>query len=378
MKLLLAGDLFIHDFYQNKELFDKSLLDLFERSDYRVVNLEAPLTYDYPRNRILKTGRYLCSAPETTMPFLRKLKIDLVTLANNHIMDYGRNGLFDTFASLDKDRIDYVGAGRNLEEAQKIKSYERDGIKIAILNFTENEWSIARETYPGANPLNIIDNINQIRLAKSTHHKVICIIHGGHEYYNLPSPRMVKQYQFYADNGADMIVGHHTHCIGGYELYHGIPIIYSLGNFLFTFGSKYEGWYYGLLLQLQVKKNYELRFEIVPVEQERKSHFTRLCDDARKKAVIEDVMKYSKVLSDSEKLSQLWDEFLTTRHRQYLSVYSPFSFIGKINLTGLLKKLKVDSWLMSRSYGRLLLNIIRCESHSDASKHILEKFINKL
>jgi len=58
---------------------------------------------------------------------------------------------------------------------------------------------------------------------------------------------MVKQYRFYAENGADAIVGHHTHCIGGYEIYKDVPIIYSLGNFLFTLPSKREEWYSGLL-----------------------------------------------------------------------------------------------------------------------------------
>ena len=57
------------------------------------------------------------------------------------------------------------------------------------------------------------------------------IVHGGHECYNLPSPRMQKQYLFYADQGADIVVGHHTHCISGYEVYKGVPIYYSLGNF---------------------------------------------------------------------------------------------------------------------------------------------------
>jgi poly-gamma-glutamate capsule biosynthesis protein CapA/YwtB (metallophosphatase superfamily) len=76
--------------------------------------------------------------------------------------------------------------------------------------------------------MDIIDNANQIKEAKATHDKVIVIVHGGHEYYNLPSPRMQKQYRFYADQGADFVVGHHTHCISGYEVYNGVPIYYSL------------------------------------------------------------------------------------------------------------------------------------------------------
>ncbi len=75
---------------------------------------------------------------------------------------------------------------------------EKEGLKIAILNFTENEWSSATKDKGGANPLDIIDNVRQIKTAKANHDKVICVIHGGHEHYNLPSPRMQKQNRFYA------------------------------------------------------------------------------------------------------------------------------------------------------------------------------------
>ena len=88
--------------------------------------------------------------------------------------------------------------------------------------------------------MDIIDNTNQIREAKASHDKVIVIVHGGHEYYNLLSPRMQKQYRFYADQGADIVVGHHTHCISGNEIHNGVPKYYSLGNFLFTGRSTIE------------------------------------------------------------------------------------------------------------------------------------------
>ena len=111
-------------------------------------------------------------------------------------------------------------------------------MNIFIFNFCENEWSIAESDNPGANPMDIIDNANQIKYARELADYVIVIVHGGHEYYNLPSPRMQKQYRFYADQGADIVVGHHTHCISGNEVYKGVPIYYSLGNFIFTKNKK--------------------------------------------------------------------------------------------------------------------------------------------
>ena len=133
-----------------------------------------------------------------------------------------------------------------MSDASKYITLEKDGLKIAIINFCENEWSIAEAGSPGANPMDIIDNASQIKSAKESHDKVIVIVHGGHEYYNLPSPRMQKQYHFYADQGADIFVGHHTHCISGNEVYKGVPIYYSLGNFLFTMNNSNNEWYTGM------------------------------------------------------------------------------------------------------------------------------------
>jgi len=234
MNTLIAGDFYIADNFQNQQMVDNSVEQLFSSADYRIVNLETPLTDNAPQNRIIKTGPHLQSNAETILPYLKQLKVDIVTLANNHIMDYGAKGLADTFHILHTNQIGYVGAGPNLQKAAKPFTIETDGMKIAILNFAENEWSIAEKSTPGASPLDIIENVHQIKAAKASTDKVICIIHGGHEYYHFPSPRMVKQYRFYVENGADAIVAHHTHCIGGYEIYNNAPIIYSLGNFLFT------------------------------------------------------------------------------------------------------------------------------------------------
>src|SRR5690554_5322887 len=165
MKIFISGDFYISDEFQNKDLINKSVIDLFDEADYRMVNLEAPITVNEPKNKILKTGPHLRMSEDTVMPYLKQLKIDAVTLANNHILDYGATGLHDTFESLKRNKIDYVGAGNNLNEATQPLTLEKDGMRIAILNFCENEWSIAEADKPGANPMDIIDNTNQIKAA---------------------------------------------------------------------------------------------------------------------------------------------------------------------------------------------------------------------
>lgn len=327
MKILIAGDLFVSDQFYNANIIDKSVQDLFSKADYRIVNLEAPITEDNPKNKIIKTGPHLRMSSDTIMPYLHQLKIDAVTMANNHILDYGYKGVKDTFKELVDHKIKYIGAGNDLTEAKKPLSLHKDGMKIAILNFCENEWSIAEDDSPGANPMDVIDNTNQIREAKASHDKVIVIVHGGHEYYNLPSPRMQKQYRFYADQGADIIVGHHTHCISGNEVYKGVPIYYSLGNFLFTSQSTIEDWYTGLVLEVNIEKG-NLTTQLHPVEQQKETFELSLLHGKKREDIMKRISKYNAIIADEEKLKSEWNNYVDTKYDVYLNYWSPFSFIS--------------------------------------------------
>jgi len=377
MKLLIAGDFYISESFKQKALFTKAVEDYFVDADYRIVNLEAPLTSEIPQNKIIKTGPHLRMAEDTVMPYLKQLKVDAVTLANNHILDYGTKGLLDTFATLRNNQIHYIGAGNNLSEAHKSYTIEKDGIKIAILNFAENEWSIAEEDRPGANPLDIIDNVNQIKIANATHDKVICIIHGGHEYYHLPSPRMVKQYRFYVENGADAVVAHHTHCIGGYEIYSNAPIIYSLGNFLFTLPSKMEEWYTGLLAILKIENKKPITFDLFPVAQEKKTFRVSLLKNMQKEHVINQIKEINAAIADEDLLQINWAEFVNKKSDQYLNGLSPISAIGSRYIRGGFNRLGISKLLLNKNYLKNVLNHIRCEAHKDTISEIINKKLDK-
>jgi len=374
MNILIAGDFFISDNYQGHELIDKSVQELFEKADYRIVNLEAPITKDISKNKILKTRPHLRTSDNTTIPFLKQLRIDMVTLANNHILDYGENGLKDTFKALTKEQIAFVGAGNNIQEAAKPFTLEKEGLKIAILNFAENEWSIAENDKPGANPLDIIDNVNQIKAAKATHDKVICIIHGGHEYYHLPSPRMQKQYRFYAEQGADAVIGHHTHCISGNEVYKNVPIIYSLGNFLFTMQSFYKDWYTGLVLEVEIKKG-KILTQLHPVRQREKTFELSLLKNDEKQDVLNRVSAYNSIIANASKLRNEWNSFIESKYDAYLNYWSPLSFVPNRYIKSLLNKIGIKG--LNKKGMALKLNLMRCEAHTDVSKEITKKYLMK-
>ena len=372
MKILIAGDLFVSDQFYNANIIDKSVQDLFSKADYRIVNLEAPITEDNPKNKIIKTGPHLRMSSNTIMPYLHQLKIDAVTMANNHILDYGYKGVKDTFKELVDHKIKYIGAGNDLTEAKKPLSLHKDGMKIAILNFCENEWSIAEDDSPGANPMDVIDNTNQIREAKASHDKVIVIVHGGHEYYNLPSPRMQKQYRFYADQGADIVVGHHTHCISGNEVYKGVPIYYSLGNFLFTKNNINDEWYTGLILEVEITSE-GVECQIHPVRQEKESFELSFLKDIDKEEVLGRFKTYSNVINNPDELLNNWKMYIEKQSKEYLNYWSPLASIENRYISGILRRLGVN--FFNKKISSLYLNLMRCEAHRDLSFGILKKQI---
>lgn len=377
MNTLIAGDFYIADNFRNQQLVNNSVEKMFVSADYRIVNLEAPLTDNAPKNRIIKTGPHLRCNAETTISYLKQLKVDMVALANNHILDYGEKGMIETLAILEKNKIDYVGAGINLNNAVKPKTIDINGIRIDILNFAENEWSIAEESKPGANPLDIIENVRQIKAAKVTHDKVICIIHGGHEYCHFPSPRMVRQYRFYVENGADAIVGHHTHCMSGYEIYNDAPIIYSLGNFLFTLPSGMEERYIGLLAILRIEKEKPISFNLFPIAQEKDTCRVALLNNTQKEAVMNQIKEINKAIADEDLLKKKWDEFVIKKSDQYLDGLSPISAISNRYIRGGFNRLGISKLLLNKNYLKNVLNLARCEAHLDTMKSIIKKYLDE-
>jgi poly-gamma-glutamate synthesis protein (capsule biosynthesis protein) len=222
--------------------------------------------------------------------------------------------------------------------------------------------------------MDIIDNANQIKEAKATHDKVIVIVHGGHEYYNLPSPRMQKQYRFYADQGADIVVGHHTHCISGNEVYKGVPIYYSLGNFLFTKNNPNDEWYTGLILEVDISSE-GIDCQIHPVRQEKESFKLTLIEDIDKEDVLGRFETYSNVINNPDELLNNWKMYIEKQSKEYLNYWSPLASIENRYISGILRRLGVN--FINKKAASLHLNLMRCEAHLDLSEKILEKYISK-
>lgn len=372
MKFLITGDLVINKKYDALRNIDQKVIDLFSTSDINIVNLEAPVTDS--ESKIIKTGPHLKSNKIYTLDVLKKLNIGIVALANNHIKDYGEKGVLDTIAFCEDNSIKAIGAGINLKEASKTTILNTSEGKIALINIAENEWSSAEENSAGANGMSFIKDTKKIQQAKRDNDFVFVIVHGGHEYYNLPSPRMQEQYRFYAEQGADLVVGHHTHCISGYEIYDGTPIYYSLGNFLFTMTSTYQDWYTGAILEVKII-NGRLVTILHPIHQTKDGFNLSLLEGEDKANFLVRVESYSKILSIKEKLSEEWENFTTSKEKGYLSYWSPLSFIKSRYLAWFLRKLNLR--LINKPGLALYLNLMRCEAHHDLSKEVIKDHLGK-
>lgn len=241
------------------------LRSLLDSCDLTATNLEAPFTAC--DDRILKGGPNLKIDP-AAFALMLAAKFDIAFLANNHIGDLGPDALLETMALLDRHGIRHVGAGRNLADARRPLVVEQKGIRIAFLNIAENEFGGATGERPGAATLDPVVNIGDIRRCADEYDLTVVVIHGGNEGNPIPSPRMRKTYRAFAEAGAAAVIGMHTHCPQGVELWKGIPIIYSLGDFYFE--CPWGGidpdnfWWTGYAVKLSFAKTGALSLQVVP------------------------------------------------------------------------------------------------------------------
>jgi len=371
MRVLVTGDFFPGGRLRKlskanpSEVFGE-FAENIRTADLSITNLEAPLCGSL--KPIQKTGLPMCASPASG-DFLANSRFDLVTLANNHIFDYGAPGLEETFSALDEYGISYVGAGRSAQDASRPFLKTIDGVAIAVLNFAENEWSTTRSASPGANPIDPIANFRSIQDAKLHADHVVVICHGGHEMYSLPSPRMKELFRFYVEAGANAVINHHTHCISGYEVYRGAPIFYSLGNFLFDNADRRSGtWTQGLAIELDISDK-QVDFEIHSFDQCTEDSLFELHDENEQEILRREIDSLNAIINDDGKLEHSFRKFVIAQSKLYQCFLEPMN----IRLLQAAQNRGLAPSLWSKTKLRVLLNLIRCEAHRDLIIEMLEQ-----
>ena len=209
----------------------KDILPFYRRADLRLLQMENAVTSGGAP--IVKSGpNHRCSV-EAAVNFGRALDAQVMLLANNHTGDYGPEAVMETIEHCRRAGFSTVGAGSNAAEAAESLIVEVKGMHLAILNCCENEFGIARRNTPGAAGMDLPEMLEHIRELKKQGFLVLVTLHGGHENYPFPSPRMVKLFRALADGGADAVFNCHTHCPLGSEIHNGVPLVGSCGNFYF-------------------------------------------------------------------------------------------------------------------------------------------------
>lgn len=307
MKLLLTGDINFRGkddvTFEESEKILTEVLPYAKKSDFVIPNLECPLADKEKHKPIKKSGPNLICAPKNIC-FLKALNTDAVTIANNHIGDFGEGAVKDTLELLEENNILYAGAGKNAKDAYKACRIEKDGVSVSIISVCENEFGMATENTYGSAGYNPKMLLKQIREEKAESDYVIVVFHGGNEFNPLPSPDTVDRYRFICDMGADAVIGGHTHCPQGYEIYDGKPIVYSMGNFLFKSRierKENDSWYYGYMSILEIKDTISL--EIVPYKFNTNATKITVFTGKDKTLLLEYIEKLSRIIKNSEDLA---------------------------------------------------------------------------
>ena len=341
-------------------LVGKELLGLFKQSDLNVFNLEVPLTD--ASTPIDKFGNNLKS-PTKTIYGYKALEPIFLTLANNHSLDHGVEGLTTTLELLNKHDIKNAGAGANVKEAKKPFIFEKDGIRIGFYLCAEHEFTVASCHTMGANPFDVLESFDDVETLKKTCDYVIVLYHGGKEFYRYPSPMLQRYCRKFVDKGADLVVCQHSHCIGSREDYGKGTIIYGQGNFIFNseFSIQHKEFVKdSLLINVEVTKDSFIVSE-VPIRSTEMG--TRLATESEADETLTAYKQRSEHIRDAHFVVQAYKDFADTHVKRYLREFIGRSFT--IRAINALFGRKLMQLLLGKTSYLAIQNYLECEAHHE-------------
>lgn len=207
---------------------------------------------------------YTFRADPKRVDILKEMGVDIVSLANNHALDFGMDALLDTFSTLDNAGISYIGAGETMARAKAPVYFTVGDKTIAFVAASRVVFAMdwyATDTSPGMigtyDPTLFLESIRE---ADANADFVIAYVHWGVEHNNYPEKYQKVFAKNYIDAGADAVIGCHPHVMQGLEFYQGKPIAYSLGNYWFNRSNKESG-----LLKIYIEPDDSLKVQILPV-----------------------------------------------------------------------------------------------------------------
>ncbi len=286
--MLFTGDIYLSDVVVNaykgkgiEAIVEKGLLSEMQGADITMSNQEFAFSTG---GTAAEDKQYTFRVNPDYITAFQDMGIDIVTLANNHTMDFGLTALEDSFHTLKGAGIDYVGAGSNLSDARKIQYTENQGKTIAFLAASRvipvYEWNAAENKaglFTTYDPTLLLEDI---KTASDNSDYVVVYLHWGIERAELPKDYQHSLAKQYIDAGADLVIGSHPHVLQGVEYYKGKPIVYSLGNYIF-----YSNIQRTAVLKITLDEDMNTKLQLLPAKAEN---------------------AMTKLLSDSEEISQFY------------------------------------------------------------------------
>ena len=367
MRIYIGADLVPTDI--NKALFEngngealvgKELYEILKQSDLNVFNLEVPLTdVETP---IVKFGNNLI-APTKTIHGYKALEPIFLTLANNHSLDQGEEGLTTTLNLLKDQDIAHAGAGSSLKEAKKPFIFEKEGIRIGFYLCAEHEFTVASCHTMGANPFDVLESFDEVLALKEQCDYVIVLYHGGKEFYRYPSPMLQRYCRKFIDRGANLVICQHNHCVGSREDYNGGSIIYGQGNFIFNsefYINHKELVKDSLLIRVEATKDSFIVSE-VPIRSTEMG--TRQATESEADETLTAYKQRSENIKDAHFVAQAYKDFADTHIKRYLR-----EFIGRSCIIRAINALfgrKLMQLILGKTSYLAIQNYLECEAHHE-------------
>lgn len=242
--------------------FAEDIAPVFKSSDISIINLETAVS---TRGEKEKDKQFTFRADPKYLQLLNYCGINIVSLANNHSLDFGTIALEDTMSSLYQRNILYAGAGKNMDEASKPVYINKNNTKVAIIASShvipDVSWNAGPNKTGLATTYDPARIITEIHKARSESDIVVCYIHWGEEGKTQPVDYQKNLAHSYIDNGADIVIGSHPHVLQGIEYYKNKIIAYSLGNLVFTDMYKKTA-----ILKIQISNKKLTGLNVIPFE----------------------------------------------------------------------------------------------------------------
>ena len=381
MKIIIGADIKVSE--ENKDKFEsgkceslvgEKLASILKEADFRIFNLETAV--GSKGGKIKKAGPHLLMS-EAAFAGVSALNPTVLSISNNHVMDYGYDGLRETIRIIKDNNILYVGAGENIYDAKCGLTLEQNGIRVAIYSCAEHEFSIASDKTAGCNPYDPLYSFDDVKTLKAKSDYVIVLYHGNKELYRYPSPNVQRVCRKFAESGADVVVCQHSHCIGASEKYQGAELVYGQGNFI-MYSSTNEFYQTGLLIQIELLRSPELKSSVRYIPIHRDGTVISLAEESQGLEILQQFEERSNQIKSDDFVASNYQVFAKMHIREYLAcclggVRNNFWFkvFNKLSKGKLIDSCYKDSKTLIG-----LLNTIECEAHRELFIAALKDKIN--